>query len=395
MTVLVIGAGFAGMAAAWWLERRGQDVRILWEGPGASALYSGALDRNEWPGPPDPRPLSRDAEAFLAELGAWEPASGSGARLATASGLLRPARCHDRALLDLEPLRGRRIDVVDFGRPGWDAELLASAWNASGWARLSRTEFRAVRVEPPSDDLRWLGPIDLAERVDDPMFAARLGEALHGASDGEAPLLLGPWLGTRPESVLRLRQIARRPLGETLSEPGEAAGLRFEAVRDSWFERSRARSEQGIVTTLARGADGYDVVARLLGENGERRLDGRFGAVILAIGGLVGGGVRFLAGPGPSGRSFSLSLSAPVGLRLGGREVALGSGALGADLQMLGMSALETVGLAVDERQLAHAPDLFAAGDVVADRPRTALEAIYAGMAAARAVCRVRASDSP
>jgi hypothetical protein len=113
--------------------------------------------------------------------------------------------------------------------------------------------------------------------------------------------------------------------------------------------------------------------------------------VILAIGGVTGGGVRFLAGSGPEGRSFSLSLEAPVALRLGGREVSIQSGALGADLQQLGLEALNLVGLSVDERMLARPPDLYAAGDVVERTPRCALEAIYGGLGAARSVCRVRA----
>ncbi len=49
------------------------------------------------------------------------------------------------------------------------------------------------------------------------------------------------------------------------------------------------------------------------------------------------------------------------------------------------------VGLSVNEGMLARAPDLYAVGDVVADRPRCALEAIDSGLGAARAACRVRA----
>jgi len=125
VTVLVVGAGFAGVAAAWALERRGRQVVLAWDGPGASALYSGALDRQDWDGPPDPRPVAREADEFLRALGCWAPPQGVGARLATSSGVLRPARCHDRALLDLEPLRGQRVDVVDAARRGWDAAALA------------------------------------------------------------------------------------------------------------------------------------------------------------------------------------------------------------------------------------------------------------------------------
>jgi glycerol-3-phosphate dehydrogenase subunit B len=394
VTALVVGGGFAGVAAAWALERRGRDVVLIWDVAGASSLYSGALDRSEWLGPPDP--LSRDVEAFIGELGCWASPAGPAARLATTAGVVRPARARDRALLDLEPLRGRRIDVLDFARPGWDAAALASAWSASSWARASRTEFRALSVTPPSpDEVRQLGLRDLAERVDEPSFCAALGEVLRGASDGEAPLLCGPWLGLAPSSIDRLRQVARRPLGETLSDPGGAAGWRFEAARDAWLARSKVEVRRGAVSVVRRRPTGFEAQGRLGVGDDEKAFEAQFSEVILAVGGVVGGGVQFLAGPGPNGRSFSLSVAAPVQLRLGGREVALQSGALGADLQSLGLEALDEVGLSVDEHYVASAPDLFAVGDVVADRPRTALEAICGAIAAARALCRVRASESP
>jgi glycerol-3-phosphate dehydrogenase subunit B len=396
VTVLVVGGGFAGVAAAWALERRGQEVMLVWDGPGASGLYSGALDRSEWHGPLDPRPLSRDAEAFLAELGCFAPVTGPLARLATTAGLLRPARGRDRAVLDCELLRGRRIDVVDLSRPGWDAEQLAQAWSASGWARSSRTEFRPVSITPPAAvEVRGLGDRDLAACFDEPSYAAAFAQVLQQASDGESPLLLGPWLGLVPSSVDRVRQLARRPLGETLSDPGGAAGWRFEVARDAWLERSRVEAFKGEVVSVQRADSGFEVLGRLGSPGEDRALDAEFSHVILALGGVVGGGVLFSGGAGGLGRSFSLSVRAPVALRLGGHEVALQSGALGADLQSLGLETLTEVGLAVDEQYVAQGPDLYAVGDVVADRPRTALEAISAGIAAARAVCRVRASESP
>src|SRR5688572_743069 len=184
MSVLVIGGGFAGLAAAWALERRGREVTLCLRGEGASALYSGALDRSDWAGPPDPRPLSRDAEAFLATLGAFAEPTVAGARLATSFGVLRPARCHDRALLDLEPLRGRRIDVVDFRRPGWDAASLSRAWSVSNWARVTRSEFRPLELRPAElTVLQQLEDNELAARADDPAWAAALGDALRGAGD--------------------------------------------------------------------------------------------------------------------------------------------------------------------------------------------------------------------
>jgi glycerol-3-phosphate dehydrogenase subunit B len=392
VTTLVVGAGFAGIAAAWALSRRGREVVLVADGVGASSLYPGALDRVEWGGPPDPRPLPGDVESFLGTLGCFAPPGGSAARVATTAGVLRPARCRDRALLDLEPLRGQRIEVVDLGRPGWDSAGLALSWSESAWARHTRTSFRAVAVDAPdSQVVASLPAIELAARADDPSWAASLAEALAAAGDGHSPLLIGPWLGLQPESVERLRTLVRRPIGETLSDPGGAAGLRFEAARDAWLSRSGIGVEQAEVHSIVRRGERYEVKCRLPGEDTLMLLDEEVNEVILAIGGVIGGGVRFLSGLGSEGRSFSLSLSAPVALRLAGREVALESGALGADLQRLGIDALLNVGLSVDERMLAAAPELYAVGDLVADRPRCALEAIHSGLGAARAVCRVRA----
>jgi hypothetical protein len=243
--------------------------------------------------------------------------------------------------------------------------------------------------------LRGLPALELAACADDPAWAARLAQVLASAGDAQSPLLLGPWLGLLPESIERWRELLRRPSGETLSEPGEAAGVRYEAARDAWLARAGVAVERGEVLSVAHRAGGFEVSYRRSPEEPPLSLTAAAGGeireVILAIGGVAGGGVRFLSGLGPDGRTFSLSLDAPVALRLAGREVALQSGALGADLQRLGLEALVEVGLSVDEQMLARAPDLYAVGDVVAERPRQALEAIYSGLGAARAVCRVRA----
>jgi glycerol-3-phosphate dehydrogenase subunit B len=408
VTALVVGGGFAGIAAAWALSERGRDVHLVWAHEGASALYPGVLDRTEWTGPPDPRPLSSEVVGFLEGLGLFAAPGSVAARVATTAGMLRPARCRDRALFDLESVRGKRVSVVDLGRPGWDAGALARAWSASAWARLTRTEFKPLTVAAPApDQLRWLGEADLAARGDDPVWTEALGGALRDAGDGDTPLIVGPWLGSVPGSAERWREIVRRPLGETLSPPGGAAGLRFEAARSAWLARASVSVLRGEAHALRRVSAGFEVSGRF-GPGGERdKLDDVYSDVVLAIGGMIGGGIRFLSGSGSRPLTFSLSIDVPVELRLAGREVAIRSELGGADLQRLGLSALDEIGVLVDEQQRAvvagfragdptmRAPDLFAAGDVVAERPRTVLEAIHAGIGAARGVCRMRASTSP
>jgi thioredoxin reductase len=48
-----------------------------------------------------------------------------------------------------------------------------------------------------------------------------------------------------------------------------------------------------------------------------------------------------------------------------------------------------------DELQGTALPGVYVAGDLVADRPRTALEAISSAIVAARAACRVNVSQVP
>jgi hypothetical protein len=135
---------------------------------------------------------------------------------------------------------------------------------------------------------------------------------------------------------------------------------------------------------------GLQVEWRELGALGSQPLGDVFQCVILATGGVLGGGVRYVSGlQSTRNGAFALSLEAPVELRLDGRDVGLVAGSEGADLVALGMGVLDRVGVRVTEALgLPEQPGLFAAGDVVAARPRTALEAVSAGIRAAAAALR-------
>jgi glycerol-3-phosphate dehydrogenase subunit B len=55
------------------------------------------------------------------------------------------------------------------------------------------------------------------------------------------------------------------------------------------------------------------------------------------------------------------------------------------DFSASGLGALERVGILADDVRVAGAPGLLVAGDVVAARPRTVLEAVRAGVRAGAA----------
>jgi len=109
-------------------------------------------------------------------------------------------------------------------------------------------------------------------------------------------------------------------------------------------------------------------------------------AAILCIGGVVAGGLS-LAEPGAhdGGRAFTLSLEVPATLELDGRELDEPSTLFGIDLESRGLEALDRVGIAADGARVRGQERLFGAGDAIAGRPRTALEAARSGIAAARA----------
>jgi hypothetical protein len=390
---LVIGGGFAGCAAAWELAQLGADVSLVWDSGGASELYSGALDLEPWAtsdGASVYAPSAHEAE-FLASLGLWALNEGIPTRLGAGSGVVRSAALRDRAQLNLEVWRGGKVAVVDWGRPGWDGALLARAWSESAWARATRTEFLRVALEPPSiRELRLLSDYDLATCFDDAAWQATVAERLRAIDPVFAACMTGPWLGLSPDTAERLRRLSGRALGEALSDPGGLAGVRFQVARDAWLGRARLAAYRGKVDAVQRSAQGLRVRWQERGAQSSAPMAELFQCVILATGGVLGGGVQYASGLESTRHgAFSLSLDAPAELRLDGRDVSLLAGSEGADLVALGMGALERVGVRVlADQGVPEQPGLFAVGDVVAGRPRTALEAVRAGIRAASAAAR-------
>lgn len=403
-TVVVIGAGVAGLAAAWNARGRGAQVVVVSSGAGASALASGAVDDLPWeqraraardlglpadaPAAALPGPLAE----LIGALGAWEVPAPRCCLLATMAGRIRIARGRDRALLDLNRLGRGRVLLPRAARPGWDADALAAALGDEPSARARGLRFEAV--DAPAlrfDDERRISDADLAARHDDPAriawLAAGLRRAVGGA--GAAGVLLGPWLGARAGRAEALSEAAGLPAGEALSGAGSPAGLRFEAARDALLGaigaeviRRRARSiTPEKAARLAVGVEGLE--APLVAD-----------AVVLATGGVAGGGILYTpaehaAGEDlpPGGRvPFALSLIAQVALGDGRRPLEAVSSMFGPELDLAAWPSagrpglLEAVG--VHCAGVRAGRGIFAAGDAIAGRPRTALEAAATGLRA-------------
>jgi len=392
-------------------------VVVVSAGAGASALTSGAVDDVPWEQraraarllgfaaePPAPE-LPGVLDELAAALGLWELPAGRICWLATMAGRLRPARGRDRALLDLGRLSGTRVLLPRADRAGWDADALAAALGDEPLARARGLRFEAIDAPVLRyDDERRIADGDLAARHDDPArldwLAAGLKRALPRGG-GIGAVLLGPWLGVKAARADALGASVGVPVGEALAGSGSAAGLRFEAARDALLRaigaeqvRGRARKVE-VGDAKAQGSEARIAVSVAVAMEGEGR-EGRLtaDAAVLAVGGVVGGGIAYAppehdAGQDlpPGGRPpFVLTLEAPVTLSAGGSALEAVSSLHGPELDAAAWpegdvpSLLEAVGVSCAGIRAGR--DLFAAGDVIAGRPRTALEAVATGLRA-------------
>lgn len=386
MRALVIGAGAAGTAAAWKLARDGAAVTVVSAWSGASALYSGAVDLQPWERGCDTSALETEVALFVTALGLFRVGPDH-ARIATSAGVIRNARGTDAALLDLQPLAGKTIGVVDARQPDWDAQLLARQYDAQPWAMATRTRFVPVAA-PELYAGRGLSshPYDFAIQHDSDGFSERLARQLAPLTSDCDALLTGPWLGLRGATCERLRERLGKAIGEITSPPGGVAGARFEVARDELLQAAGIAVVRDVVSAVKVSGAGCLVELR----SGEP-----CGAdvVVLASGGVTAGGVR-MAQPAPSsgqGPGFELSYAAPVELELDGQKCGRSSSLYGLDLQALGMDVLRRIGIATDGPRALGSPYVFVAGDARAGGVHTVLHAASSGIAAARAAQRSHA----
>lgn len=396
--LVVVGAGVAGTAAAWIARREGREVLVLDGGLGASGLGGGAVDDVPWEdvvrgeralGAEAPAsPLDGLVRAFVDELGLWSVPAERRVLLATTAGRARPARGADRALLDLTALpKGARIGLPRADRAGWDAESLCRALGDERSVRARSFEVKpidAVLVRRRGEEV--FPDAERAALADDPAHLAWLAERL-GEAVARTPVdavLVGPWLGLDTERATELSRRVGIPVGEALSATSSTAGLRFERARDRLLARGGARVRRTRLTRLDAHAGRFELelpdgTAPLVAES-----------VILAVGGLAGGGLVYAPAERNAGRDlpsrarvpFALSFDADLSLRGLGHALDVGGSLHGPDLDE-GLwptgdraSALERVGLAANP-----ADGLRAVGDVVEGRPRTLLAAIASALA--------------
>jgi glycerol-3-phosphate dehydrogenase subunit B len=389
--VVVVGAGVAGTGAALAAARAGAAVTVVDGGTGASTLTTGAIDAVAWPHPVAPvAPVARAVRDILDAIGGHRLPE-RGARLLTTAGVVRPARGHDASLLDVEPLAGKRIGVVRADRPGWDADAVARAWQDQDRPGPESAFVVVDAAIVRHGDERDLPDADFAARHDDDArltwLAERLRAALGARSDRVGALVLPPCLGIEGARAQALAALVGLPCGEALAFPGGPPGLRFERARDRALSAAGVERVHERAVRVAKDGSRWTVAA-------ETGWAAEADAVVIATGGLIGGGIEYAPGEAvhasalpPFARPpFRLTVDVPATLGAHGRPLELPSTLFGAAPESFAWPfvrdpLMTRVGILADDDGRTES-GLLVAGDLRADRPRAWLEALATGVVA-------------
>ena len=361
-------------------------------GTGASTLATGAIDLTPWqPGAASADALPANVKTLLETLGGYVVPEG-GARILTTAGVVRPARGHDAALLDVARLGQGRVAIVSCRRPGWHAGTLARAWGAA----FEKLEAGVLRYT----DEETIPDADFSARHDDETrlgwLAERLREALARASGRWEAIVLPPALGIdRPRAEALSLQVGV-PCGEAMSLPGGPSGLRFERARDRALLANGAQRVRSRALAVERVAGWWRVAVE-----DEQAFEAQ--AIVVATGGLLGGGLAYTPSDATLATALPPAPGLPFRLTFGGSLLPLGAN--GRPLELPGSvfgfaperiagsvarhRVIDRVGVLTDgDTGVRAASGAFAAGEVVADSPRTWLWALTAGARAGALAAR-------
>jgi glycerol-3-phosphate dehydrogenase len=317
--VLVIGAGLAGLTAAWQASQRGKKVRVISKGWGALYWHTGCIDLLGYQPPEREKPVTSPIESLerlmkenphhpyaLAGLPRIEaglegfkslcsqfnyPMSGSLERnwlLPTSLGTFRPTCLAPETMIAGDQrLPGKRL-IVGFKQfPDFYPNLIADNLKIQG------IQATGITLDLPSlRKSRFATGRVLAALFETSEFRVELVEALKNKIGSVQrigfPAVLG--LGNPLAVLHELQAELDRPLFEIPTLPPSIGGMRLHSILVSAIENAHGRVYDGME---ALSADVQDKNVKLVWtEAAARRKPNHAQSFILATGGILGGGLR-------------------------------------------------------------------------------------------------------
>jgi len=391
--VVVIGAGLAGLTAAIELAERGATVQLVAKGMAATHWAHGGIDVAAPVGARSPANgvsrlraraghpyaiLEPDLGAALAGTLACLADGGLAYRgdlraplrpFPTPIGGLRPAAIvpagQAPALEPWAPGEGLLLLGIERFRDFWP-QYAARNLARRAWARGPSRIASAVAALPGIGGLHNLNSLVLARRFDDPSWRAEAIAALRAAIPGDGPWRVGVpavlGMERHAEVLAEVTEAIAHPVFEIPTLPPSIPGLRLFDVLRARAGAVGVRTQVGFeVAEVERDGDTVTAIAT---RTAARPLRIMARDVVLATGGIGGGGLRGRRDGSLEERVFGLPLAAPARAEW-----------LRGDLYGANGVALESAGIRVDDELRPIGPR----GEVVLRNVRVAGSAL-AGM---------------
>jgi glycerol-3-phosphate dehydrogenase subunit B len=322
--VLVIGAGLAGLMAAWRIASAGKKVRLVAKGWGTTHWHSGCIDVLGYYPLDSEKPIDSPAagieqlvkdfqegdlpirhpyglvgvEGVSAALEAFKLLSGEAGYprhgsieqnwlLPSAVGAIRPTCLAPEMMTAGDLAQDSPMLLVGFSRFGdFYAGIAADNLTKQGFAAAS------VTVDLPSlAERHVMTGVILARMMDQENFRAELAAAVKPHLGSAARVGFPAVLGTRSAMVVKADLEAKlgRPVFEIPVLPPSVPGIRLHHILKGAIERAGGRVFDGM-EAVGCEVEG-DRISAVYTETASRKRAHRYGKYILATGGILGGGI--------------------------------------------------------------------------------------------------------
>lgn len=316
--VLVVGAGLAGLTAAWQLARHGKKVRLVSKGWGATHWHSGCIDVLGYYPVDDPEPVASPG-VTLAKLIADQPAhpyalvgvSGVEAALnafqalcaaagyplhgsldtnwllPSAVGTFRPTCLAPETMIAGDLRRDDPMLIVGIKQMGdFYPNIIAENLVKQG------VDAAHVTVDMPQlAERNFTTPTIMASLLEDDALQADLVRRIQPQLGAAQRVGLPAYLGRRPSLDIKKDLEAR--LGVAVFEipglPPSLPGMRLHTILLQAIERAGGRVYHGL-EGVGIESDGGRITA-VFTEAAARNKPHRFNRYVVATGGILGGGI--------------------------------------------------------------------------------------------------------